>query len=180
MNVNLPNWNMERLIRKAVACWNLQHDAADPETSPWPEIYNSVLAFLRHWQSQYDEALAAGADRNALHQSLKDAARLQYPWLRLGTDPRTAKAEPVAEKPLYAQRSKDLSKLVSEKDRLIRAKAELRKTYHPDYKEQLAAINSEIQTMDNLVANLMDSFKINKGDLRRKWITDRDTYPQFS
>jgi hypothetical protein len=162
---HFPNWTKERLIREAGACWNLQHDPADPETCEWALAYNATLAFLRHWQSGYDEALAVGEDRDELHQSINEAARLRYPWLRLSRDPRTERAEPFSEKPIYAQRSKDLSEMISEKNHLIRVKQELRKAFRPDYKQRVDEINAEIREIEATVAKLTKSFKIDKGEI---------------
>jgi hypothetical protein len=158
---------MSRLIKESCDGWNLRHpsDPLDPETGDWGLVYAAILSFLRHAQSNYDAELASGADRERLRAQVTTAAKQKYSWLRLSRDPRAKKEETVVEKKLYAQRSKAISQLVSEKDHLIRAKAELRKVFRPDYKEQLDAINSQLHKIDSLVAKLMDSFNINKGEV---------------
>jgi hypothetical protein len=166
MDIQLPNWTRQRLIRESIDAWNLKHQPpADPKTSSWAEVYNAVLAFCRHWASHYDQALAAGEDRDQLHDKITTLAKAQYPWLRLGRDPRIAQEEPDAPETIYVQRSRELSELVSKKDHLIRSKFSLRKAFHPDYRQRVKTINAEIAQIEAKVAQMTKSFRINKGQI---------------
>jgi hypothetical protein len=164
MKISLPPFPMDRLIKEAVHSFNLRNPDAnlDPEKSDWGQIYGAILAFLRHSQSQYYTELRAGGDRDRLHAELTTAAKFKYPWLRLSKDPRAKKSEPIKQL-IYSERSKELSRLVTEKDHLIRAKRELKRAFHADYRERVEAINAQLAQLDARVAALYKSFQINKG-----------------
>jgi hypothetical protein len=89
----------------------------------------------------------------------------------MGLDPRRKKdetdvckgASDAPEKPIYVQRSRELSELISKKDHLIRAKFALRKA--PDYRQRVKAINAEIAQIEATVAQMTKSFRINKGEI---------------
>jgi hypothetical protein len=171
MQISLPPFPMSRLIKEACEGFSLRHPdhPLDPETGDWGLIYAAILSYLRHSQCNYDAELASGADRESLRQQVTTAAKQKYPWLRLAVDPRTdarhAKSEADAQKHLYAQRSKDISELISKKDHLIRSKSELRKAFHPDYRQRVKTINAEIAQIEAKVAQMTKSFRINKGQI---------------
>src|SRR6516225_492798 len=92
-----PDWPGHRLVTEAARSWNLRHHVKlDPQSSPWSRIYATVLAFVRHSLTSYDQQLdlvAAGGSNPAEHRTLlrkkiHASARMQYPWLRLSVDPR--------------------------------------------------------------------------------------------
>jgi hypothetical protein len=91
-----PSWPANRVIREAVAAWNVRHQAnlLDPIASSWPRLYAAVLCFCRHDLSHYDrmlECVASGQSnpaRAALRKQIHSLARKQYPWLRPDIDPR--------------------------------------------------------------------------------------------
>jgi hypothetical protein len=154
---------MQRVLSEACQSWTLHNsEPADPETSEWSLVYNAVLAYLRHLLTDYHDALRSGADRDQLHDEITTAAKRQYPWLRLSVDPRTA-LEPVAKQYGFSERSKTLSKLITEKDHLIRARSELKRQYHADYRERDAAINAQIRELEAKAAALYEKFQIRKG-----------------
>lgn len=89
--IALPNWPPLRLLGEACQHWNIYRaadvPAADPIESEWPLLCNVVHAYLRHSHCAYDQALAAGADRDELRRRIGEAAARAYPWLRLDHDP---------------------------------------------------------------------------------------------
>jgi hypothetical protein len=100
----LPNLPFERLIREAVAEWNLRHPASqglDSLQSAWPPIYWAILAFLRHRLTDYDQVLQESDYnpelRDKLFRQIKGEATRRYPWLRLEADPRTERKQEAQE-----------------------------------------------------------------------------------
>jgi hypothetical protein len=119
--ISLPPWPMARVLKEASAHWNLLHpdNLADPEESDWRLLCNVVHSFLRHQQTQHEQVLAAGTDREELHDRISRAASRFFPWFKVERDPRTsAEAE---EKPEDYRPFNDfswrLSDLVSERSR---------------------------------------------------------------
>jgi hypothetical protein len=164
MQIILPPFPQERLIKESCEGFNLLHPDAhlDPDTGEWGQVYAAVLAFLRHSHCLYEAEPRAGGDRDRLHAELTTAAKFKYPWLRLSKDPRKPKEE-AASRLVFSERSRKLSALVSQKDLLLRARAELRREFRPDYKERLGEINARIRALEAEAAGLYSSFAIAKG-----------------
>jgi hypothetical protein len=167
MQISLPPFPMSRLIKESCDGFSQRHPDTplDPETGDWGLVYAAILSFLRHAQSNYDAELASGADRESLRAQVTTAAKQKYPWLRLSLDPRTKKEEPLDRKKIYTQRSRELSELVSKKDRLIHSKLVLKKAFCPDYRQRVKAINAEIVQIEATVLKMMKSFRIDKGTI---------------
>jgi hypothetical protein len=56
----LPDWPPRRLVREAIFAGWLRHlgeDKLDGESSPWPLVRGSVLSYLRHLHTDYNERL---------------------------------------------------------------------------------------------------------------------------
>jgi predicted RNA-binding Zn-ribbon protein involved in translation (DUF1610 family) len=161
LQISLPPWPMARLLKEASAHWNLLHpdNIADPEKSDWPLLCNVVHSFLRHQQTQYEQVLAAGADREELHDRISRAASRFFPWLRVERDPRTsaeAEEKPEDFRP-FNEFSRRLSDLVSERARLIVAIKDARRKRLG--REHIAALEERLARVNARTERLNEYFK---------------------
>jgi hypothetical protein len=156
--ISLPPWPMARVLKEASAHWNLLHpnNLADPEKSDWPLLCNVVHSFLRHQQTQYEQVLTAGADRDELHDRISRTARRFFPWLKVECDPRTsaeAGEEPEDYRP-FNDFSRRLSDLVSERSRLTVAindarRKRLGREHIAELEERLARVNARAERLND-------------------------------
>jgi hypothetical protein len=162
--ISLPNWSRARILKESCASWNLRHpedEHADPEESEWPLLFNVIHSFLRHQQTHYEEALAAGAGRDELRERISRAAAKAYTWLRIEHDPRTNDdKEPELERKDYRpfnSFSRQLSDLISERSRLTvaikdarRKRAEGWREHVVEMEERLAEVNARVEKLNRL------------------------------
>jgi predicted RNA-binding Zn-ribbon protein involved in translation (DUF1610 family) len=156
--ISLPPWPMARVLKEASAHWNLLHpdNLADPEESDWRLLCNVVHSFLRHQQTQYEQVLAAGADREELHDRISRAASRFFPWLKVERDPRTspeAEEKPEDYRP-FNDFSRRLSDLVSERSRLTVAikdarRKRLEREHIAELEERLARVNARAERLND-------------------------------
>ena len=61
--ISLPQWTAGRLLREAVADFNLRRPDSrlDAKTNDWSVLYRTIHKFIRHRLTDYEEQLAAGA-----------------------------------------------------------------------------------------------------------------------
>jgi predicted RNA-binding Zn-ribbon protein involved in translation (DUF1610 family) len=93
---------LNRLVRESVSGFYLRKikfpdsdrpfAPLDPVTMPWSELQGLLLAHLRHRYTDYEAALAAGGDRDALHHEIHFTIFKQFPFLR--SDPRPFPPDP--------------------------------------------------------------------------------------
>ena len=129
---------------------------ADPEESDWRLLCNVVHSFLRHQQTQYEQVLAAGADREELHGRISRAASRFFPWLKVERDPRTsreAEEKPEDFRP-FDDFSRRLSDLVSERSRLTVAikdarRKRLGREHIAELEERLARVNARAERLND-------------------------------
>lgn len=132
MRIELPSWPAYRLVYEAVLTFNMRHlrDQLDAESSPWIEVHNAVLKFLRHRLSSYDQQLHDHATfdqeyRDELAAEIRTAAYRKYDWLRKDVDPRPL-PEPPQSRLFFDRRASELADLHTIKDQLHSAIRDLR------------------------------------------------------
>jgi hypothetical protein len=161
--ISFPAFSMRRVLKEACASWNLRHpdNHADPDESEWPLLYNALHAYCRHELCGYDQALAAGADRDQLRERISRAACRAWPWLKVERDPRTSDdADTAPERRDYRpfnSFSKQLSDLVSERSLLTLAIKDTRRhrvagwrEHVSEMEERLAAVNTRVDQLNKL------------------------------
>jgi hypothetical protein len=170
--ISLPNWPMARVLKEACAIWNTMHpdDRAYPEESEWPLLYNAVMTFLRHQHTDYDAALAAGADRDELREQIARAAGRAYRWLRIEHDSRSSVQAKTERKDfrIFNDFSKRLSDLVSIRARLTLATKDARHHRAPGWRKDVAELEERLGRVNAKVDELTDLFKPFKLDEHRE------------
>jgi hypothetical protein len=170
MQISFPSMPRDALLKEACATWNIHHsraNQADPITSSWPLLYNVVHAHLRHTQTDYDQRLlnGEGPERDRIHGEIKKTAALHYPWLRLETDPRVQKeraAAPRRGQKLFAQASRKLSDLVTERAHLVMRRTDLARRKPINWRSDVAGIDEELRYLDESIKYLTGLFSIKK------------------
>jgi hypothetical protein len=146
LHVHLPDWPARRLVCESLVSWGFRHlddpyiDAAE---APWPLVRNTVLAFLRHRLTDYDDQLRARCERDEAYRDklvgeIAQAAFLKYPWL--SNDPRPF---PQIEDCLFLDRAaRELSNLHSLRDHLESAIRDLKRSCGS--REQITGLEAEV------------------------------------
>jgi predicted RNA-binding Zn-ribbon protein involved in translation (DUF1610 family) len=128
-------------------------ETLDAETSPWPLVRGSVLAFLRHDLSDYDERLRRRCERDPkfrdeLAAEVAAQAFRKYPWLR--DDPRPfpdfEKSEKESVLP-FDEISKELADLYTLRDHLLSAIRDLRR--QGNHSEEIAQLQTELRKIQH-------------------------------
>jgi len=156
--ISLPPWPMARVLKEASAHWNLLHpdNLADPGESDWRLLCNVVHSFLRHQQTQYEQVLAAGADREELHDRISRAASRFFPWLKSSAirerAPKPKRSPKITgHSTIFRGR---LSDLVSERSRLTVAikdarRKRLAREHIAELEERLARVNARAERLND-------------------------------
>jgi len=116
---------------------------------------------LRHQQTEYDAALAAGADRDELRERISAAAGRSYPWLRIERDPRSsvqAKAERKDFR-IFNDFSRRLSDLVIERARLTLAIKDARRKKAAGWRKDVAELEARLGRVNARADELTALFK---------------------
>ena len=137
MNIRLPSWPMESVIRAACAEWTILHpdNPADPMASPWDLVVMAVDCWGRHRCSDYDLQYTDEA-RASMHQEIRRAARRQYKWLRSLSDPRIAVASTESQPLVLNDISHGLNDIVEQRALLLQKR---RLTRDPDERRKIDA-----------------------------------------
>jgi hypothetical protein len=153
--ISLPNWSQARLIREAIADFNLRHSdsSLDAKSSDWPILCRTIHKFIRHRLTDYEEQLATGynpALREKLVAEMGKAAAEKYPWLRLERDPRCEDQGQETDKPAFNQAAAYLADFYTQKNRILGALAELKRkggsrAQQQEFRQQLAEIEAQIR-----------------------------------
>jgi hypothetical protein len=171
--ISLPNWSQERLLREAVADFNLRHPDSrlDAKTSDWSVLYRTIHKFIRHRLTDYEERLGGSGYNQALRDHLvreiEKAACRKYRWLRSDHDPRSETPcevqEPAKPQLMYNLGAAQLADLYTQKNRIIGALREKRRKgviaelQQQELRQELTKIEAEILRGQILLKPMYDS-----------------------
>jgi hypothetical protein len=152
---HLPSWPPSRLLQEATASWNLRHmddeELLNPEKSPWPLIRGSILAWLRHAHSNFDDLLRNGKYDETLRDSLAAeiarSAFLKYPWLGKD-DPRPFAEQEEDAAPIFTVLARDLAYDHSVKNHLVSAIRDLKRQ---GKLEQVETLQNALAKVENRI-----------------------------
>jgi hypothetical protein len=163
LQISLPNWPMNRLLKEACASWSLRLPAdqhADPVESDWRLLVNVCHSYIRHNFCAYDEALAQGANRDSLREQIGHMAATTFPWLRAEHDPRLDQVEsPRKDSRPFNNFSRQLSDLVTERSRLSVAINLERRKRASGWREHVAELEERLAKVSARIDRLNVFFK---------------------
>ena len=147
-----PAWPITRVLNEASLAWDLRNpdDLCDPLKCEWKKLCEIVHAFLRHSLCDYD-SIVTSENRDQLHDEIRSAAKVAYPWLRRDFDPRKEVSRTCNDKPMFDAISAELATLYTTRQgilvRLNQFKRNLSKS-----ETEIIDLQSKLERVSRLIA----------------------------